>query len=306
MSVPAAFLGVIAIWSTTPLAIKWSSEGPGFLFGVTARMALGTLLCLALIKLGRTPFPFDAAARRTYVAAGLGIFMSMLSTYWASQFIPSGLISVLFGLTPIATGLMASFWLAERSFTLPKLAGMVLGIVGLAVIFRSNLQFGAASTLGIAALVLAVLTHSASAVWIKRIGAATPALATTGGGLVIATALYLLVWLVSGASWPQALPPKAISSIVYLAVFGSVLGFVLYYYALKHLAAGQIALITLVTPVAALLIGVWFNGERVGLRIVIGAVLVLLGVVLHQAPAMRAKRRGRRNAENATEPPPAP
>ena len=44
MSVPAAYLGIILIWSTTPLAVKWSGEGPGYLFGVTARMVIGALL----------------------------------------------------------------------------------------------------------------------------------------------------------------------------------------------------------------------------------------------------------------------
>ena len=65
MSVPAAFIGVIVIWSTTPLAIKWSGEGPGFLFGVSARMLIGTVLCLALMKLVRVALPWDRAARRT-------------------------------------------------------------------------------------------------------------------------------------------------------------------------------------------------------------------------------------------------
>ena len=51
MSVPAAFLGVVLIWATTPLAIKWSSEGSGFLFGVASRMVLGVLVCLVLVAL---------------------------------------------------------------------------------------------------------------------------------------------------------------------------------------------------------------------------------------------------------------
>ncbi len=49
MSVPAAFLGVVLIWATTPLAIKWSSEGAGFLFGVASRMVLGVIVCLVLV-----------------------------------------------------------------------------------------------------------------------------------------------------------------------------------------------------------------------------------------------------------------
>ncbi|HID49904.1 MAG TPA: EamA family transporter, partial [Chromatiales bacterium] len=49
MSVPAAYVGIIIVWSTTPLAIKWSGEGAGFLFGVSARMLLGAVVCLLLL-----------------------------------------------------------------------------------------------------------------------------------------------------------------------------------------------------------------------------------------------------------------
>ncbi len=51
MSIPAAFLGVVLIWATTPLAIKWSSGGAGFLFSVASRMVLGVVICLVLVAL---------------------------------------------------------------------------------------------------------------------------------------------------------------------------------------------------------------------------------------------------------------
>ena len=52
--VPAAFAGVVLIWATTPVAIKWSSEGAGFLFGVSSRMVLGAMVCAVLLAmLGR-------------------------------------------------------------------------------------------------------------------------------------------------------------------------------------------------------------------------------------------------------------
>lgn len=53
MSVPAAYLGVVLIWGTTPLAIKWSGEGVGYLFGVTGRMVIGVVLALVLVYLMR-------------------------------------------------------------------------------------------------------------------------------------------------------------------------------------------------------------------------------------------------------------
>jgi drug/metabolite transporter (DMT)-like permease len=68
MSVPAAYLGVVLIWSTTPLAVKWSGEGPGFLFGALGRMGLATLLCLVAVAIfriaRRTPRLFTRAGYR--------------------------------------------------------------------------------------------------------------------------------------------------------------------------------------------------------------------------------------------------
>ena len=131
MSVPTAYLGVILIWGTTPLAIKWSGEGVGYLFGVTGRMVIGVLLAVALMQLLRLHFPWHVAARRTYLAAGLGIYLAMTAVYWAAQFIPSGWIAVVFGLSPIITGLMARLWLNERGLTPLRLLAMLLGLIGI-------------------------------------------------------------------------------------------------------------------------------------------------------------------------------
>lgn len=282
MSVPAAYLGVIIIWSTTPLAIKWSGEGSGFLFGVVGRMTLGTIICLVMLRLLRVKLPWHRQARHTYLAASVGIYGSMLAVYWASQHIPSGWISVVFGLTPIATGVMASFWLGERSLATRKIAGMLLGLLGLGIIFGSGLQLGIQAVHGIAAVALSVLLHSASAVGVKRAGASLPALAVTAGGLLYALPAYLVTWFLAGGVWPQAIPLRSAAAILYLALFGSVIGFVLYFYVLKHIAAAQVALITLVTPVAALLIGSWANNEVVAPRVWIGTALILAGLAFHQ------------------------
>ena len=73
MSVPSAFIGVVIIWATTPLAIKWSTEDAGFLFGVTSRMVLGVFVCLTLIALLSRRMRWDRKALMTYLAAGLGV-----------------------------------------------------------------------------------------------------------------------------------------------------------------------------------------------------------------------------------------
>lgn len=282
VSVPAAYIGVILIWSTTPLAINWSSQGSGYLFGVTGRMLLGAVVCLILIRLLRVNMPWHRSAARTYIAAGVGIYGAMISTYWGAQFIPSGLISVLFGLTPLVTGVLAALWLSERSFTLGKSAGLAAGLMGLAIIFAGNVKFGSAALQGIAAVLLAVFLHSLSSVQVKRIGADVPALAVTGGGLLVAAPLYLATWYILDGILPHNVSLRTGYSILYLGVVGSVVGFVLYYYALKHLTAGRIALITLVTPVTALLLGRLLNSERVSSEVWWGTVVIITGLLLYQ------------------------
>ncbi len=282
MSIPTAYIGIIIIWSTTPLAIKWSADGVGYLFGLTGRMVLGVSACLLLLTLFRIRLPWHQQARRTYLAAGLGLFLAMLSVYWSAQFIPSGWISVIFGLSPILTGIMATVWLTEQALTPGRLAGMLLGLGGLALIFSSGQALGPQAALGIAGVLLSAIVHSASAVAVKRIDAQLPGLVVTTGALMVAVPLYLGLFLLMEEPVPTTIPQRALVSILYLGIVGSVLGFALYFYVLRHVEATRVALITLLTPVAALLLGNGLNGELVTAEIWAGTAMILSGLVLFE------------------------
>jgi len=282
MPVALAYAVVVLIWSTTPLAIKWSGEDVGFLFAVSARMALGTVLSAALLAALRTRLPLGRNALLTYLAGSLGIFGAMMSVYWAAQRIPSGLIAVVFGLSPAVTSMLAAVLLNERSLTRFKIGGVVLGVFGLALIFRSDVALQPGAVQGIAAVLLSVLLHATSAVWVKRIGAQLPALAVNTGALIVATALYLLTWLTVEPPLPQALSVRAGAAILYLAVIGTVVGFSLYFYVLHRVQAATMSLVTLITPVLALLIGRSLNQEHIEPLVWAGAACILGGLALHQ------------------------
>lgn len=291
MSVPAAYLSIILIWSTTPLAIQWSSTGNGFLFPVMLRMLIGLAICLLLLAVLRMKMPLHREARHTYLAAGLGIFGTMFCVYWGARYISSGLIALLFGLTPIFTSIAASFWLDERGFTPGKVAGTLLGLLGLLAIFGSGLALGPHAAAGVVVVLVAVVMQAVSLVWVKRIAASIPALAVTSGALAVSAVLFVVSWLLLDGALPLAITPRSSWAIVYLGVFGSVLGFNFYYYVIKHVEAGQIALITLITPVSALFLGQMLNGEQIQPSVWFGAACILFGLLTHQWQALSLKAR---------------
>lgn len=276
------FLLVVLIWSTTPLAVKWSGQGPGFLFGVTARMLIGTLLVLLLARIKRVAIPRHSAAIKTYLAAGLGIYGAMICVYWGAQFIASGFISVIFGMTPILTGILAWFILEERGLSPLRVFGIILGLIGLVLIFHRSIGLGHSVILGITAVAAGVVLHSISGVLVKRLHGNLSAVSVTTGGLLVATPLYLITWLLVDGHWPQQLPAQALWSIIYLGAIATGIGFSLYFYILKHMPASQVALLTLLTPVLALWVGRVFNHEVVSNNAWLGAGLILCGMSIYQ------------------------
>jgi drug/metabolite transporter (DMT)-like permease len=298
MSVPAAYVGVILIWSTTPLAIQWSAQGASFSFAVMTRMLIGLAICLLLLRLTRTGFPFSPAARQLYAISGATLFVSMLFTYWGALHIPSGLISVIFGLSPLVTGVFAVLWLSERTLTPLRIAGLGIALIGLWVIFGQPWPGDSHATLGTAAVVTGMVVQALGLVWIKRLNLRISSLAITTGSLGVAVPLFVVAWVVADAARvPPDISARTGAAIVYLGVLGSVVGFTLYYYMIKHLDAGRIALITLVTPVTALLLGQTLNAERIPASGWAGIALIGAGLLLYEWQALRQLNRPRSNSD---------
>lgn len=281
MRIPLTYISVILLWATTPLAIKWSGEGPGFLFGVTARMSIGTVCIILVLSLMRQPLPWNRKACLTYLAVALQIYGAMLVVYWAAQFIPSGWISVIFGLTPLMTALLAAVFLGE-SLTPGKFLAYGVGVSGLAIMFGSALQFGNNAALGVCGVLVSALLQSISSVWIKRLAAKLPALSQVTGGLLLALPAYLLTWAIADGHWPTVLSPTNLAAIIYLGVIATSIGFVLYYYLLTHLPATRVALITLISPLFALMLGHSVNHEPLTMKIVTGTLLILSALLMHE------------------------
>lgn len=273
-----AWFGVVAIWSTTPLTIKWTAEGLGPIEGIAGRTLIGSAIFLLAFL---TPWLRFDHRPETWRAAGIAAafsYASMLLLYAGAPRVPSGLMSVVYGATPLTTALLAAFvWRSER-LTAPKAAGVLLGVGGIALIFGDGASLGPGALLGLALLATSMLLNCLNMLILKRVARDLPVMSFTAASVWLnAPALVLTWWLVDG-ELPAVFATRDLLAVAWLGVMGTVVGFLCFYYALKHMHASTVALIMVITPVTALLLGHLANGERLPPTIWIGSLLVLAGI----------------------------
>jgi drug/metabolite transporter (DMT)-like permease len=126
---------------------------------------------------------------------------------------------------------------------------------------------------------------------IKRASHGLPVPSITAASVWICAPVVALMWLLFDGRIPEALPSRAVGAVLWLGLMGTVIGFLLWYYALQRMAATRVALIMLVTPITALLLGHLVNDERLTPTVWIGALLVLAGIALVvRAPSAAARQ----------------
>lgn len=281
--VPIAFIAVVIIWSTTPLGIVWSSETVHPTLAVLLRMLIALVLGIAILLCARIRLPFTAVALRLYAFSAIGIVGGMSLGYFAAQYIASGIMSLIFGLSPLISGLIAQRLLNEAKFTMMRILAFVLAFIGLGVVCSAKLSIGDDGWKGLVLVFIAMVLFSLSGVLIKTVKINIHPLASTVGALLISTPLFALLWLIfDGNLNIESWQLRSIAAIVYLGVFGSLIGFIAYFYILQHLNASTVALVTLITPVFALILGALLNQEVVGLSLIVGASFVVGGLSLYQ------------------------
>ncbi len=291
--VVVSYAVVVVVWSTTPLFVVLSTRAfPAELAG-GLRMAAAALIATLVVWATGGTLRRDRAALLTYAAMTPGVFGAMYLTYLAAPRVPSGLISVLFGLSPVLAAVCARLFAAEPLPAAGRIVAALVALAGLAFIMEEGgRSAGHVDAGGVALLLLAVLLFCVSAVLVRKVGAGVDALVQTTGALWMSLPFYLLAWLAGGAPLPVSAAPAfglSVVAIGYLALFGSVLGFACYYQVLKELPAASTALITVITPVFAMALGVLLNGEHFTAPMLLGALLVLAGVAGFLLPADRLR-----------------
>ncbi|MCP5163317.1 MAG: EamA family transporter [Hahellaceae bacterium] len=281
MSVPAAYAAVVVVWATTPLGVIWSSETVHPVLAALMRMALAAALGLALLKWRGIEFPWHAKALRVYVVSCLGIFGGMICTYLSAPYLSSGMVSVMYGLTPIFSGLLAMLLLQNQRFGLFQWLATLVSLSGLIIVCSNNLVIK--DERAVLLLLSGVLLFSLSGVMVKREGSEVHPFAVTIGAITVSLPAYFLVWMLmdGGHLDSEQWSSKSLYAILYLAIFGSLIGFFSYFYVLRHLPPSTVALVTLITPVFAIAMGHLLNHEILAPSLLYGGALVLFGLVIY-------------------------
>lgn len=275
---------VIIIWATTPLAIKLGGESFTPLSGLSLRIALAFLVGSALCTIVGYAGLNIRRHWTLYTAASISLFPNMVLVYTAATYIPSGLIAVLFGLTPFYSALLSRPLLGEGDLQPRKLLAIAIAVVGLGLIFVDRSSLGAGSTTGIVLMLISNLLFSGSALWVKRISrtlSVAPAEQALGAMVFSLPGLFISWFVVAGFE-PVQVSPVSLMSLLYLALCGSLLGFVAYYYILNHFTVETVSLIPLITPVLAMVLGMLVADEQITAAMIVGACLIIVALTIHQ------------------------
>lgn len=278
-----AYLLVVMVGATTPFAIKLGGGSFTPIAGLTLRMMIAFVIGWVVFSILGIRLNFRKHWL-VYLAASISVFPNLVLVYMAVEYISSGLVALLFGMQPFFIAILQRPILGESGLQPRKLFSIFLALAGLALIVLDGKSLEDDNTIGVLLMLVSGCLFSGSALWLKRLTrtVAVPAFEQTLGGMVFCLpGLLLSWWLLSGIE-PIIFTPMAIVSLLYLALVVSLAGFAAYYFILSKMVVETVALIPMITPVVAMILGAVFLGEIVTPSMISGAVLLLIALSIHQ------------------------
>jgi drug/metabolite transporter (DMT)-like permease len=293
------WLVLCLIWGSTWLFIKLGLRDlPPFTFAGT-RFLLASVILWAIVLAWRRPLP---KTRRDWLKlawiGNVSIALNFGLIFWGEQYINSGLAAVLQATIPAFGLIFAHFYLPNERLTARKLMGAGVGVAGVSLIFYDQMKVeGMAALQGSIALLLSSICVAYSNVFIKarcqHIDSSVIAAGQIAWGVL---PLFVLGVVLEGNPFDHHWSRQAIQSLAYLALIGSVLAFLLYFWLVTKIEVTKTMLISLVTPVTALLIGWMTLDERLSWRVAAGSAAILAGIwlIVFRHRGSKAENRGSR------------
>jgi O-acetylserine/cysteine efflux transporter len=286
--IPFLYGLVCLIWGSTWLAIKFGLEGVPPFLGAGLRFALAACILWGLVYFaGLSPKLSPKGRRAAAIAGFLGFGICYSLVYWAETRVSSGLVAVLCAVAPLITALLTTFVAKTETLTRRKFAGIIMGVIGITILFWPKADAVQADKLGLLAAFISSVGAAgnlvAQSLWSKK----DDARVLNAWSMSLGSFLILTLSFFVERHAPVAFTPLNVGAIIYLATLGSVVAFLSYYKLIHALPATKVSMITLIFPVVAILLGWIVLGERLNANAAFGIALIMGGVGL-----TLVKRRG--------------
>jgi len=272
------------IWGSTWLFIKVGLDSglPPIGFAGLRFVVASTPLVIWLV-LRRVKLPQTWTEWRLMIVTGLLTFtVNYALVFWGESHISSGLAAILYTNFPLFGIVIAHFMLPEEPMTLRKVGGVVLAVIGVALIFWNQIALkGPLALAGAAAIVVAGLGTAYADVLIKRSGTHIDPVTLTAVQMVIGwIPLVTLGIALEGNPLHYSWTVRGVIALCYLAIVGSSVTFVLLYWLIQRMQVTRTMLIPLLSTLIAVALGILVLGEAFSVRVVVGGIGVLGGLVL--------------------------
>ena len=278
------YLITVFIWGATWLAIKFQLGVVAPELPIAYRFAIASVLLFIFSSVRRSSLRFDWRAHSFMALQGLLLFsLNYIMVYLAEVYLTSGLVAIIFSMLIIMNVIFGAI-LLHNPVRLSVVIGAIVGLCGLTLVFWPELSsFDISSELAfgmILAFMGAVSASLGNIVSARNQGHKLPIIQTNAFGMAYGAVFMLVLALFRGAKLEFDPSADYVVSLLYLAVFGSVVGFGSYLTLLGRIGPDRAAYVTVLFPVIALLLSTLFEGMTWSLPQLAGVALVILGNVI--------------------------
>ena len=278
-----ALAAVCLIWGTTYLALRIAVlHFPPFLFSGIRQTIAGLLLAGSMFAFTKVAWPSRQHIFRQAIGGFFLITLGNGLVAWGEMHIPSGIAAIICSLMPLMVILINLSVNREEKPTFPIVLGVAIGLTGIIMIFGEHLnEFSTLGyTLGILTTFGAVISWASGSIWIKKHNADSNPFLNAGlqmlfGGLFMFPASLIFDDL-NNISWS----PEAAWSMLYLIIFGSIIAYACYSYALRKLPMTIVSMYAYINPLVAVLLGWLVLDEKLTLRMGVAILITIAGIYI--------------------------
>jgi drug/metabolite transporter (DMT)-like permease len=301
LKVYLAFAAIYIIWGSTYFFIREALDGfPPFMLGGIRFLVAAALMFAWCLATGISIRP-GKDFKNAVITGFLLCFVGNGAVVWVEQSIASSVVAIVIAVAPLSFIVLDRPQWSVNFRSWNTLLGVVAGFGGVLLLFSEKIaaQWSATEVTpefsAMFVLLFGILGWPAGSLYAKYHPASIPNLVNSGWQMLTGAFFFLLTSAVrgewNGMDW-AAVPLSAWSSLAYLIVFGSIIGFSAYVWLLQVRPATQVSTYAYVNPVVAVLLGVFVGSEVLGWREFAGLVVILGGVLLINLAKYRRERRG--------------